>query len=71
LSSVDGRETELAVLSLGYFVGGDSSPVDGDIAFRQHSGGHTTGPNWPTFLTLADRNIKSPALSATPPAADK
>src|SRR5205814_9567330 len=24
--------------------------VDGDIAWRQHAGGHTTGPNWPTFL---------------------
>lgn len=29
--------------------------IDGDIAFRQHSGGHTTGPNWPTFLTFASR----------------
>lgn len=29
--------------------------VDGDLAFRQHSGGHTTGPNWPTFLSFADR----------------
>ena len=29
--------------------------MDGDLAFRQHSGGHTTGPNWPTFLTFADR----------------
>jgi len=34
--------------------------IDGDIAFRQHSGGHTTGPNWPTFLTFASRYIKSP-----------
>ncbi len=30
----------------------------GDLAFRQHKGGHTTGPNWPTFLTFADRYIK-------------
>lgn len=29
--------------------------IDGDIAFRQHSGGHTTGPNWPTFLQFAAR----------------
>jgi hypothetical protein len=29
--------------------------TDGDLAFRQHSGGHTTGPNWPTFLTFASR----------------
>jgi (4-O-methyl)-D-glucuronate---lignin esterase len=27
--------------------------TDGDIAFRQHSGGHTTGPNWPYFIQFA------------------
>ena len=27
--------------------------IDGDIAFRQHSGGHTPAPNWPTFLAFA------------------
>lgn len=32
--------------------------TDGEIAFRQHKGGHTTGPNWPTFLAFADRYIK-------------
>lgn len=31
--------------------------TNGDLAFRQHKGGHTTGPNWPTFLTFADRYI--------------
>jgi hypothetical protein len=35
--------------------------VDGEVAFRQHSGGHTSGPNWPTFLTFADRYIKAPS----------
>jgi hypothetical protein len=34
--------------------------IDGEVAFRQHSGGHTPGPNWPTFLTFADRYIKAP-----------
>jgi hypothetical protein len=29
--------------------------IDGDIAFRQHSGGHTTGPNWPTFIIFAEK----------------
>ncbi len=29
--------------------------LDGEIAFRQHSGGHTTGPNWPAFLAWAGR----------------
>ena len=31
--------------------------VDGEVAFRQHKGGHTTGPNWPTFLKYADKYI--------------
>lgn len=50
--------------------------IDGDIAYRQHEGGHTVGPNWPTFLTWADRYIKAPAVkkpaekeSVRPPAA--
>jgi hypothetical protein len=29
--------------------------IDGEIAFRQHTEGHTPGPNWPTFLTFASR----------------
>jgi hypothetical protein len=33
--------------------------IDGDVAFRQHSGGHTPGPNWPTFLAFAERNMKA------------
>jgi hypothetical protein len=33
----------------------ETTLIDGDIAFRQHSGGHTPGPNWPTFLTFASR----------------
>jgi hypothetical protein len=36
----------------------ETALIEGDIAFRQHSGGHTTGPNWPTFLAFADRYIK-------------
>jgi hypothetical protein len=31
--------------------------IEGDIAFRQHSGGHTPGPNWPTFITFASRYL--------------
>lgn len=34
--------------------------TDGDLAFRMHEGGHTVGPNWPTFLTWADRYVKAP-----------
>jgi hypothetical protein len=33
----------------------ETALIDGDVAFRQHSGGHTPGPNWPTFLTFASR----------------
>jgi hypothetical protein len=33
----------------------ETALVDGDIAFRQHTAGHTPGPNWPTFLTFAER----------------
>jgi hypothetical protein len=29
--------------------------VSGDIGFRQHSSGHTPGPNWPVFLEFAAR----------------
>jgi len=37
----------------------ETALVDGDIAFRQHTGGHTPGPNWPTFLTFAERYFKT------------
>jgi hypothetical protein len=33
----------------------ETSLIDGEVAFRQHSGGHTPAPNWPTFLTFAGR----------------
>jgi hypothetical protein len=36
----------------------DTTLINGDIGFRQHTGGHTDGPTWPTFLTFADRYIK-------------
>ncbi len=39
----------------------ETALIDGDIAFRQHSGGHTTGPNWPTFLTFASRYFEGGA----------
>ena len=37
--------------------------IDGDVAFRQHTGGHTPGPNWPTFLTFASRYLHAPGES--------
>jgi len=38
----------------------ETTLIGGDVAFRQHSGGHTPGPNWPTFLTFASRYLSSP-----------
>jgi len=36
----------------------ETTLMDGDIAFRQHSGGHTTGPNWSYFIEFASRYFK-------------
>jgi hypothetical protein len=36
----------------------ETTLIEGDVAFRQHSGGHTPGPNWPTFLTFASRYLQ-------------
>ncbi|MBP8976726.1 MAG: acetylxylan esterase [Bacteroidetes bacterium] len=36
----------------------ETALIDGEIAFRQHKGGHTVGPNWPTFLMWAEKYIK-------------
>ena len=36
----------------------------GELAWRQHAGGHTDGPNWPAFLHWANRYLHGP-----PPAA--
>ena len=38
--------------------------VGGNLAFRQHSGGHTDGPNVPTFFNWVGNYIKSPAAPA-------
>jgi len=42
----------------------ETALINGDIAFRQHSGGHTPAPNWPTFLVFAERYLKRPSLHA-------
>lgn len=36
----------------------ETTLIDGDIGYRQHSGGHTPAPNWPTFLTFASKYFK-------------
>jgi hypothetical protein len=42
--------------------------IDGDLGFRQHTGGHTDEPNWPTFLTFASRYLHAPGELAKPAA---
>lgn len=29
--------------------------IDGELAFKQHFGGHTNSPNWETFIKFADK----------------
>ena len=36
----------------------ETALLDGEIAFRQHEGGHTVGPNWPYFIRFAERYFK-------------
>ncbi|MCU1328477.1 MAG: hypothetical protein JWN34_3847 [Bryobacterales bacterium] len=31
--------------------------MDGDVSFRQHTGGHTPAPNWPVFINFAERYL--------------
>src|SRR6059036_2682611 len=50
--------------------------LDGELAWRQHDGGHTDGPNWKYFIAWADKfmnRVAAPvsacsALSVPPPA---
>jgi dienelactone hydrolase len=43
----------------------ETALIKGDIGYRQHSGGHTPGPNWPTFLIFASRYIHSAPAAPT------
>ena len=36
----------------------ETTLIDGDISFRQHTGGHTPAPNWATFIAFANRYFK-------------
>jgi GH35 family endo-1,4-beta-xylanase len=40
--------------------------TNGDIAFRQHNEGHTTGPNWPYFIEFAGRYFSSAPVASKP-----
>lgn len=39
----------------------ETGVLDGDLAFRQHAGGHTTGPNWSYFIPFAARYFEGAA----------
>ena len=39
----------------------ETAVMTGEIAFRQHAGGHTPGPNWPIFIEFAARYFEAPA----------
>jgi hypothetical protein len=36
----------------------ETSLIDGELAYRQHEGGHTVEPNWPYFIEFAKRYFK-------------
>jgi hypothetical protein len=42
----------------------ETTLISGDLAFRQHTGGHTPAPNWPTFIEFASRYLHAPAAKA-------
>jgi outer membrane protein assembly factor BamB/lysophospholipase L1-like esterase len=45
----------------------ETALVDGELAWRMHKGGHTTGPNIDTFVTWASRYLTAPkAISESP-----
>ncbi|MEO8078150.1 MAG: acetylxylan esterase [Acidobacteriota bacterium] len=44
------------------------SVLDGQLAWRQHDGGHTDGPNWKYFIPWADKFLKHAAAGPTAPA---
>ncbi len=41
--------------------------LEGKLAWRQHDGGHTDGPNWKYFIAWADKFINRTATSAAEP----
>ncbi len=41
--------------------------VGGELAWRQHEGGHTSGPNWPAFFDWVSQYIKAPPLPPAKP----
>jgi lysophospholipase L1-like esterase len=44
----------------------ETSLVDGELAWRMHRGGHTTGPNIDTFVAWASRYLKTGSTAVAP-----
>jgi hypothetical protein len=42
------------------FPAAETALIEGDLAFRQHSDGHTPVPNWPAFLQFASHYLHAP-----------
>jgi hypothetical protein len=42
--------------------------IGGELAWRQHEGGHDVTPNWPAFFNWVGDYIKAPPLPAVPSA---
>jgi lysophospholipase L1-like esterase len=55
----DYREAKMPTVNTGL--------LDGQLAWRQHDGGHTDGPNWKYFIPWANRSIGGYAAPAPPP----
>jgi len=45
--------------------------IGGELAWRQHEGGHDVTPNWPAFFSWVRAYVKAPTLHAFPPASAK
>ena len=45
--------------------------IGGELAWRQHTGGHSVAENWPSFISWASQFIKTPTVSATQPASER
>lgn len=42
----------------------DVSLVSGELAFRNHEGGHTDALDWPVFLQFAQRYFSQPTTKS-------
>lgn len=49
----------------------ETALVEGDLAWRMHRGGHTTGPNIDTFVAWASRYLKAPPMKEPKEPAEK